>query len=61
MSFDASGALAVVAPAPGGPADRAGMKPRDRILAVDGRPTAELSLYAAGPLSVHCAAAVASF
>lgn len=52
VSFDAAagagGPLVVVAPAPGGPADRAGIKPRDQILSIDGQLTGELSLYAAG-------------
>lgn len=37
--------VVVVAPTPGGPAERAGVKPADVITAVDGRPTAGLSLY----------------
>lgn len=52
VGFDAAagadGPLVVVAPAPGGPAERAGIKPRDQILAIDGQPTNTLSLYAAG-------------
>lgn len=42
--------LVVVAPTPGGPAEAAGIRPGDAILAIDGRPTADLSLYAAGGL-----------
>lgn len=42
--------LVVIAPAPGGPADRAGIRPGDEILSIDDQPTAELSLYAAGGL-----------
>jgi carboxyl-terminal processing protease len=34
-----------VAPAPGGPAERAGIKAQDRILAVSGVPTEGKSLY----------------
>ena len=42
--------LVVIAPAPGGPADKAGIRPGDEILSIDGQPTAQLSLYAAGGL-----------
>ena len=37
--------IVVVAPTPGGPADVAGVRPRDVIVAVDGVPVAGLSLY----------------
>jgi carboxyl-terminal processing protease len=37
--------IVVVAPTPGGPADVAGVRPRDVIIAVDGVPVAGLSLY----------------
>ena len=37
-------------PAPGGPADTAGIKPGDVIAAIDGRPTRGLSLYEAADL-----------
>ena len=41
-----SGADAVVvAPTPGGPADQAGVRSRDRIVAVDGRSTDGLTMY----------------
>lgn len=40
--------LVVITPAPGGPAERAGIKPQDEIVAIDGQPTSQLSLYAAG-------------
>lgn len=43
-------ALVVLSPAPGGPADKAGIRPGDTILAIDGTPTSSLSLYAAGAL-----------
>jgi C-terminal processing protease CtpA/Prc len=43
-----SSALVVIAPAPGGPAERAGIRPGDEIVAIDGQQTSSLSLYAAG-------------
>ncbi len=46
----ASSPLVVIAPAPGGPAEKAGIRPGDEILAIDGQQTSELSLYAAGGL-----------
>ena len=46
MAYGESDAeIVVVAPTPGGPADEAGVRPADRITAVDGRPVAGLSLY----------------
>ena len=42
--------LVVVAPAPGGPADRAGVRAGDVIEAIDGKATATLSIYEAGEL-----------
>ncbi|KAL4425371.1 hypothetical protein ABPG75_009387 [Micractinium tetrahymenae] len=53
VSFKSAGsgaALTVIAPAPGGPAERAGIRPGDEIFAIDGQPTSSLSLYAAGNL-----------
>ncbi len=41
---DESGQLEVVTPISGSPADAAGIKPRDRILEIDGQSTAQLSL-----------------
>lgn len=46
----ATAPLVVVAPAPGGPADRAGVRSRDALVAIGGVPTAGLSLYEAGAL-----------
>ncbi|KAL4518781.1 hypothetical protein Ndes2437B_g00861 [Nannochloris sp. 'desiccata'] len=46
----ASSPLVVIAPAPGGPAEKAGIRPGDEIMAIDGQQTSELSLYAAGGL-----------
>jgi C-terminal peptidase prc len=42
--------VAVVAPAAGGPAERAGVRAGDVIAAIDGRPTAGMSLYEASEL-----------
>ncbi|EFJ50637.1 hypothetical protein VOLCADRAFT_58180, partial [Volvox carteri f. nagariensis] len=42
--------LKVVTPAEGGPADRAGVRPGDVILAVDDKPTMGISLYEASDL-----------
>lgn len=39
------GQLLVVAPVPGGPADRASIRAQDTVLAIDGRPTEGQSLY----------------
>lgn len=47
---DDAKSLVVVTPAAGGPADRGGVKAGDRIVAIDGRPAAEISLYDIGPL-----------
>lgn len=41
---DESGQLEVVTPIAGSPADEAGLKPRDRILEIDGQDTTQLSL-----------------
>jgi carboxyl-terminal processing protease len=38
------GDLTVIAPIPGTPAERAGLRPGDRIVAIEGRPTRELSI-----------------
>ena len=46
----ASSPLVVISPAPGGPADQAGIRAGDEIIAIDGQLTSELSLYAAGGL-----------
>ena len=40
----------VITPSAGGPAERAGVAPRDVLLAIGSRPTADLSLYEAGDL-----------
>ena len=40
--------LVVISPAPGGPADKAGIKSGDAILQIDGVDTSTMSLYAAG-------------
>jgi len=53
-----TGTLEVVAPIAGSPADKAGIRPRDRILKIDGISTAELSLDEAaarmrGPIGSH--------
>ncbi len=42
--------MQVVAPLPGGPAEAAGVRPGDVITAVDGTPTAGISLYEASEL-----------
>jgi carboxyl-terminal processing protease len=39
-----TGHLEVIAPIPGSPAERAGIRPRDRILEIDGTPTQQFSL-----------------
>lgn len=45
IALDAeTGVLTVVAPLAGSPADRAGILPQDRIMAIDGVPTAAMSL-----------------
>lgn len=40
----------VVTPAPDGPADKAGVKSRDVVVSIDGKPTTGLSLYDAGDM-----------
>lgn len=40
----------VVTPSPGGPADKAGIKSRDVVVSIDGKPTTGLSLYDAGDM-----------
>ena len=40
----------VVTPSPGGPADKGGIKPGDAILAIDGRPIEDVTLYEVGSL-----------
>ena len=47
-SGSGSKSLYVVSPAANGPAERAGIRPGDEILKIDGRDTGDLSLYAAG-------------
>ena len=42
--------MQVVTPAPGGPAEKAGLKSGDVIVSIDGTPTNGLSLYDAGDL-----------
>ena len=42
--------MQVVTPAPGGPADRAGLQAGDIIVAIDGKPTNGASLYDAGDM-----------
>ena len=40
--------LVVVAPSPGGPAERAGIKAADEVIKIDGKMTSSMSLYEAG-------------
>lgn len=40
----------VITPSAGGPADKAGIQPRDAVLSIDGKPTFGTSLYDAGEL-----------
>ena len=42
--------LQVITPSAGGPADKAGIQPRDYVAKIDGRATAGISLYDAGEL-----------
>mgnify|MGYP000082411748 CR=1 FL=1 len=44
IALSATGQLEVVAPIAGSPAEKAGIRPRDRILQIDGVSTAEISL-----------------
>lgn len=54
VGYDASegadSGLVVVAPADGGPADRAGIQPKDVILGIDGKDTKEMTLYQAADM-----------
>ena len=45
LGFNAAGQVLVVAPLPGGPADRAGLLPGDTIVEVNGRAMQGSSLY----------------
>lgn len=40
----------VITPSAGGPAERAGIEPRDGLVAIDGKQTVGLSLYEAGDM-----------
>ncbi len=40
----------VITPSAGGPAERAGIEPRDGLVAIDGKQTEGLSLYEAGDM-----------
>ena len=40
----------MITPSAGGPAERAGIAPRDTLVAIDGRPLAGLTLYDAGEM-----------
>ena len=48
--LDCNPLMQVVTPAPGGPADRAGLQAGDIIVAIDGKPTNGASLYDAGDM-----------
>ncbi len=40
----------VITPSAGGPAEKAGIEPRDGLVAIDGKQTEGLSLYEAGDM-----------
>lgn len=49
-SYSIEKILQVITPSAGGPADKAGIQPRDYVAKIDGRATAGISLYDAGEL-----------
>ncbi len=54
ITLDSDSTPVVMSPAPGGPAEQAGVKAGDRIVTVDGRATQGLTLYEAGELLQVC-------
>lgn len=42
--------MQVITPSADGPADKAGIRPRDQVVQIDGKPTKGISLYDAGEL-----------